>query len=472
MVELQVIASRPASPIEREVVSRELRRDARATRFMGGFVGVAAVVFAGFTYEALNRGWWLMVAMVGAISAAFAWMGWRMWSKRSFALPELEVLSMELLCKTHRSGKHSHHAVGPFRIALRPGWPAFWPEGETVRVELCLPPSSLGTTWASAVVVSLPGIDIPAWTKLPPPRPPLWLMLVCVLSGVATIIAGVILFDGDTWEQSKSGLRNLNQRLVFDDVKTLVDTPDAWSSAVTVRHAHLIRWVGDDGLDYLCQLAQPWEAPQVVENDAGILAVEPSEAEVDAALSQHCNIEERATQIGEMMRTLHRRQRERNSDDPGRMSDADDDDAPEASERMREMYLQAALEQCKRTTREALRAVSRAQSQNALDQRIEREVHATPANTCVRADLGDTALLGGKRIVALDDESGVLDTEQVWHRGAKGPNLQPLFWFLINAVLTCATAAWSVILHKRFVTNLEAWAELVRSETSRGRPNA
>src|SRR5690606_8325005 len=166
-----------------------------------------------------------------------------------------QAFEATMLCETRRTGKHEHLYVGPFRVALRRGWHEFWPEGQVVRAELCLPPVDLGATWAAAVVVSLPGIDIQTWHVMPPPKPRPWLLMVAVLSGLFAVVTVVVSTSGNLWQTSMSAVRNAGRELVFEDVAALDADATAWLSRVTIRRAFLVHLSHGD--DYLCDLTDP-----------------------------------------------------------------------------------------------------------------------------------------------------------------------------------------------------------------------
>lgn len=459
MVDLKITGSRSLNPVERDVVMRELRNDARGMRYMSVFVAATALFFGGAAYAAVGRGWWLMAIMLGVSSLAFGGLAWLMWGKRASAPSEPAVLSGEGLCKTHHSGKHSNLRVGSYRVALRAGWQAFWPEGQVVKVELCIPPASVGATWAGAVLVSLPGIDITTWHKRSPPKAPLGLMLTTLVSFMVTLVIGTVLVSNGTWATSLSAA--LNRGPVFDDVAALVDTADAWHVQVTVRHAHVVH--DDKGDDYLCDVGSSWLLMQA--NDGPETIAGPSDAEVEAHLPDHCNIEERAAQLATMIRTLDQRRLHRDDAEPVPMSGGTLEDNLEFSENVQSLYRRIARDQCLETTRRALWDAAPALARTEFRKRLDHELNSNPANVCVQIGHGKPPNFEG-RVVAVDDETGVLDSNLVWHRGSSEHRLLGLSLFVAGLVLTCGGAVWSYLRQLQFSAELEAWAKWARSETA------
>lgn len=257
MAPMTVNAQRALNEIEREVVSHEFTQSARGLRYFGWFLGGAAVFVTSFVLEVLAQGAWLTLPFVVLFAASCGFMSYTLLKRRVTPAPlELEALSVHALCSTRRHGKHSYPYVGPCRVVLRSGWQAFWPEGKSVEVELCLPPSNIGKTWVDASLVSLPGIDITTWHAHPPPKPYVWLMMGAILSGMAALMLTLVLTLDSYWPRAASGLCNLGQRTEFQTVGELLRTPRANGARVTIARGHWVH-VLDHG-DYLCELHDDW----------------------------------------------------------------------------------------------------------------------------------------------------------------------------------------------------------------------
>jgi hypothetical protein len=285
-------------------------------------------VFGGFTYDLADRGLGLMAVVVGATSAALGTGSWTLLRKRRFGAPALAVFSVELLCETRRTQKSSHLYVGPFRVSLRAGWFEFWPEGQVARVELCLPPISLGSTWAGAVVVSLPGIDIKSWHGRQPPNPQNWLRIVGLVCGIVTLGVGVIVTAGIMWQRSVRGILDSGSEPMLEDVEALNAAETPWSSRVTIQQGHRAHMVHGD--DSLCNLGQPSE---LVLSDAAVASVDsPFVTEIDAVVAELCDSEERAARLDETIRNLGYVKSQTSDEEAVRKSDGGVGDRPEVNE--------------------------------------------------------------------------------------------------------------------------------------------
>jgi hypothetical protein len=112
------------------------------------------------------------------------------------------------LCKCVLHGGdpvHAVHYVGPHRVQLRPGWLAFWPEGQQASVELCFPPSQAGETWSDAALVSLPGINIESWQRQAPPgRRGAVPFGIAAAGFTVTVVATAVLGDRGYWAEAAS----------------------------------------------------------------------------------------------------------------------------------------------------------------------------------------------------------------------------------------------------------------------------
>lgn len=428
MIELTATHSRPLSAVEREVVLRELQADARGVRIVGYGLALAALTFGAFTFGIAGRGEWLLALGCGTLSATTAWMSRVTLGKRTYGAPELTVFRAVLRCETRRTPKDAHLYVGPFRVLLRSGWLEFWPEGQVVRVELCLPLTSQGTTWAAAVVVSLPGIDIQSWRDQPPPNARIWLMVVALLSGIFTLVAGAIVIAGDMWRPSLTGTFSSDQVLVFEDVQALNAEAEAWSSTVTIRHAHRVRMIHGD--NYLCKLAQPSE---LVVDNAEIAPVNlPFEGESDAAVAELCAIEEREARLDALVGLAE-------NSEPGAGA--------------------TLLKLCRERAQQAADAKHFAKRRAEVADFMWYGIHSDPANTCVRAHFADDAPIGA---TALEDEVGVLDTEKVWHSGTQAVNLMPFVWVGLCAILTACSWIWQSTHRTQYLVKLAAWKQRIR----------
>lgn len=454
VTEPTIAPTRPLSVLERQVVTRELQADARGMRFMGYFLAVAAVVLAGLTYAMFEREGWLMSLFVGATSVTFGWMSFVILQKRTWSgARKLQAFEAELLCETRRTDKQEHLYVGEFRVALRRGWYEFWPEGQVVRVELCLPPIDVGATWVAAAVVRLPGIDIQTWHDLPPPPPRLWLLMVAFLNGVFALVAGVILTTGDVWEESKSAIRNAGRELVFEDVQALRADEAAWLSRVTVRRAHRVQT--SHGRDYLCKLASP-SVLATINGDA--TAVDsPSEAEIEAKVKETCNVEEGAARIAALMNSLHRRQRQRD-DEERALTSNNGDETPEIVPFQQQAYRNVALEECRESALTTLRRERVAQRRQDEANLLDHAVSVDPANACFPARFTTETPFG---ITELEEEVGVLDANKTWRSNARAPSFAPVVWFgLFALVSACGTVAWSRH-RKRYLEETVTWKQRV-----------
>lgn len=450
MEPMTVGEQRALSAIERDVVTHEFRQSARGMRYMGWFIGAAAVFVAGFAPDAIRIGSWLMTGFVFIFAGSCAWMSYLLLKRRASTAPlELAAVRVHALCATRRHGKHSYAYVGPCRVFLRDGWQVFWPEGKTVDVELCLPPANVGTTWVDASIVSLPGIDITSWHKLPPPKSYVWLTIGALLTGLATLMLTLVLSLDDYWPRAASGLRNTGKVLAFEGVGELRRTPRAVGARVTIEHGYWVRLL--ERGDYLCELTAGWArdlatatigpAPQLRE---------PTDAEVDAHLDEHCDPSELATRMKKAWSSVrdHPISETQNPTPPGR----------EASS-----FERAARERCRAITREALRADQTLAGEMAVDERLAREVVSNPENTCVLADSASLNAEDERRpVAAFDDEVGVLGSDLVWRSGAPGPNLKPLWALVIVWALAVVTIIRAVWRARRHGTELDAWAKAVR----------
>lgn len=245
--------SRPLTPKEREVVLKELRASRRGARLLGVVALGVGVMCAGAMVMFVRSSSWLMSLMMGATMVFASILGLLLLSGRRNDPKTLEsppVLTLRALCQTQRTGKQSWPYVGPYRVLLRAGWQSFWPEGEHVTVELCLPPKGTGSTLVGAVLVSLPGIDITTWLERPPPLLRLKFVTLGMVAGVFTFILAVLLTSADYWPRAAVALRTWHHPLTFADVDALREAHDAIGARVTLQSGRLVRFF--EGEEYLC----------------------------------------------------------------------------------------------------------------------------------------------------------------------------------------------------------------------------
>lgn len=141
------------------------------------------------------------------------WIYGRYTAARRQAQPAKEIVVGEFLCSTEvvrikRSTMYIHR-VG--KLQVHP-WLRFWPEGQVALVEFC--PLVRDGVSDEAVLVSLPGIDVPSLNFAgPPPGERRWFFFAALLSG---LFALQLL----TW--SDVTLASLRARLDASDEPTVV----------------------------------------------------------------------------------------------------------------------------------------------------------------------------------------------------------------------------------------------------------
>jgi hypothetical protein len=196
---------------EAAVVLREFRVDACSMQLLGWSCLAFGLLSAGCVPFAFAETEWLLAVCAAAMAVPlFLLARLILFGRRrrvAHGSPTLRAHRAEAFCETRKEGSGNRarrvNYVGSYRVALRAGWGAFWPDGQVAEVELCFP-EGFSLTHFSAAVVALPGIDIGRWLRRPPPsRAGFWWSFGCaVVGGVFTVVSVLELLRGERLEQA------------------------------------------------------------------------------------------------------------------------------------------------------------------------------------------------------------------------------------------------------------------------------
>jgi hypothetical protein len=256
-----VSEGRPLSQVERSIILREF---AAESRIVGGAAWFLALVMTpaclalarlGFRKEGWLENYAAVLCLLLSLMSLLPLLLRR--RKIAGAPSGLRAVTVHDLCKCVLHGGdpvHAVHYVGPYRVQLRPGWLAFWPEGQRASVELCFPPSQVGETWSAAALVSLPGIDIESWQRhLPPKRRGAVAFGIAAAGLTVTVVAAALLGDRGYWSEvaSSGSARSVTALalVLFAAVVTLASGCIAWRRLRTYG-VSVEKWaqsVRDDG---------------------------------------------------------------------------------------------------------------------------------------------------------------------------------------------------------------------------------
>jgi hypothetical protein len=267
-----VSEGRPLSQLERSVILREFRAETRIVGAAAWFLAlVLTPAFLALARLGFRKGEWLgnYAAVLCLLCALISLLPLLLRRRKvAGAASELRAITVHDLCKCVLHGGdpvHAVHYVGPHRVQLRPGWLAFWPEGQAASVELCFPPSQAGETWSAAALVSLPGIDIESWQRHAPPRrrgavP----FAIAVAAFTVTVVGTAVLRSSGYWAEAASGgsARSLTAfaLVLAPAVVTLLSGYLAWRR-LRPYAASVEKWAGSLGKDERGRLDKSDQAP-------------------------------------------------------------------------------------------------------------------------------------------------------------------------------------------------------------------
>lgn len=437
-------SSRTLRPEEHAVISREFRADARIVRVFSWLIALLVPPCLALAVRAFSEGGWFgaLVGFLTILLALLCLLPLLMRRRTVAAAPyQLRAVTVHDRCETRLDSgdpTHAAHYVGPYRVLLRPGWLAFWPEGQDATVELCFPPKDVDATWVGAAVVSLPGIDIRKWSKYRPPKPRgVVASYVSVFCFSLTVVCGIFIFSEGYGAEVASRFRNRGESTHFATVTELLRTPRALHARVTITTAHRVGRPGD-GV-YLCDLREPMLSLL----SPHLEPPEPSERQILTSFTLLCSEEKLA-----YFEELALGSRLLGHNDPA--------------------TLRTQVERhCRGRAEAHARNANLVRVERERKARISHELNANPKTSCLREYRLDgrvPASTSSSFLRVVHDTTGVLEPDRVFRAGAPAPSLTALVWLVLGTLATAASGYLGWRGQRQGVPSIDEWARALRSE--------